>query len=174
MKISRNNTPVHTITNKMKRENIILKHRLQRREGAWSKFQQSLLIHSLLKGYPTNPVYLISENDKQYDIDNIQRRRQNIMGVQSVDAEDDQFAYRYDTQLLIDRRDRDLDEDEIADYITENFEGNSLIAAGDEDLVKIHFHTNEPWKILEYCNTVGEIYDIVVEDMIRQAAGQQG
>ena len=49
-----------------------------------------------------------------------------------------------------------------------------LIAAGDEDLVKIHFHTNEPWKILEYCNTVGEIYDIVVEDMIRQAAGQQG
>ncbi len=76
------------------------------------------------------------------------------MGVHSIDAEDDQFAYRYDTQLLIDRRDRDLDEDEIADYITENFEGNSLIAAGDEDLVKIHFHTNEPWKILEYCNTV--------------------
>ena len=53
------------------------------------------------------------------------------MGVHSIDAEDDQFAYRYDTQLLIDRRDRDLDEDEIADYITENFEGNSLIAAGD-------------------------------------------
>ena len=52
------------------------------------------------------------------------------MGVHSIDAEDDQFAYRYDTQLLIDRRDRDLDEDEIADYITENFEGNSLIAAG--------------------------------------------
>ena len=32
------------------------------------------------------------------------------MGVHSIDAEDDQFAYRYDTQLLIDRRDRDLDE----------------------------------------------------------------
>ena len=44
---------------------------------------------------------------------------------------------------------QDLDEDEISDYITDNFEGNSLIAAGDEDLVKIHFHTNEPWKILE-------------------------
>ena len=88
------------------------------------------------------------------------------MAVHSIDAEDDQFAYRYDTQLLIDRRDEDLDEDEIAEYITEHFEGNSLIAAGDEDLIKIHFHTNEPWKILEYCNTIGEIYDIVVEDMI--------
>ena len=51
------------------------------------------------------------------------------MGVQSIDAEDDQFAYRYDTQLLIERRDEDLDEDDIADYITEHFEGNSLIAA---------------------------------------------
>lgn len=96
------------------------------------------------------------------------------MGVNSIDAEDDQFAYRYDTQLLIDRRDKDLDEDEIADYITDHIEGNSLIAAGDEDLVKIHFHTNEPWKVLEYCSTVGEIYDIVVEDMIRQSAGLQG
>ena len=95
------------------------------------------------------------------------------MGVQSIDAEDDQFAYRYDTQLLIERRDEDLDEDDIADYITEHFEGNSLIA-GDEDLVKIHFQTNEPWKILEYCNSVGEVFDIVVEDMIRQANGQQG
>ena len=96
------------------------------------------------------------------------------MGMNSIDAEDDQFAYRYDTQLLIDRRDKDLDEDEIADYITDHIEGNSLIAAGDEDLVKIHFHTNEPWKVLEYCSTVGQIYDIVVEDMIRQSAGLQG
>ena len=31
------------------------------------------------------------------------------MGMNSIDAEDDQFAYRYDTQLLIDRRDKQLD-----------------------------------------------------------------
>lgn len=48
------------------------------------------------------------------------------------------------------------------------------IDAEDEELVKTHFHTNEPWKILEYCNSIGEIFDIVVEDMIRQANGQQG
>ena len=93
--------------------------------------------------------------------------------INSIDVEEDQFAYRYDTQLLIDRRDEDLDEDEISDYITEHFEGNCLIAVGDEDLIKIHFHTNEPWKVLEYCNSIGEIYDIVVEDMIRQSNGLQ-
>ena len=94
--------------------------------------------------------------------------------VHSIDVEEDQFAYRYDTQLLIDRRDEDLDEDEIAEYISEHFEGNCLIAVGDEDLIKIHFHTNEPLKIMEYCNSIGEIYDIVVEDMIRQSAGLKG
>ena len=31
--------------------------------------------------------------------------------IHSIDAEDDQFAYRYDTQLLIDKRDKDLDEE---------------------------------------------------------------
>lgn len=39
--------------------------------------------------------------------------------VHSIDVEEDQFAYRYDTQLLIDRRDEDLDEDEIAEYISD-------------------------------------------------------
>jgi len=96
------------------------------------------------------------------------------MGIISIDAEDDQFAYRYDTQLLIDKRDKDLDEKAISKYITDHFEGNSLMVVGDESLIKIHFHTNEPWKILEYCNSVGEIYDIVVEDMIRQTNGLQG
>ena len=84
------------------------------------------------------------------------------------------IEYRYDTQLLIERTDKDLDEDEINDYITDNFVGDCLLAVGDEELIKIHYHTNEPWKVLEYCSTLGEIYDIVVEDMDRQARGLKG
>ena len=45
---------------------------------------------------------------------------------------------------------------------------------GDEDLIKIHFHTNEPWQLLEYASSLGEIYDIVVENMERQENGLQG
>ena len=62
----------------------------------------------------------------------------------------------------------------VNDYITEHFQGDCLLAVGDEELIKIHFHTNEPWKVLEYCASLGEIYDIVVEDMDRQARGLQG
>jgi dihydroxyacetone kinase-like predicted kinase len=82
------------------------------------------------------------------------------------------LEFRYDTQLLIEGE--NLDEDEINDYITEHFKGDCLLAVGDEELIKIHFHTNEPWKILEYGASIGEIYDIVVEDMDRQSRGLQG
>ena len=73
------------------------------------------------------------------------------------------LEFRYDTQLLIDGD--DLDEDEVFDYIVEH---------GDGDPIKIHFHTNEPWLILEYGASLGEIYDIVVEDMDRQSRGLKG
>ncbi|MBD5464542.1 MAG: kinase to dihydroxyacetone kinase [Lachnospiraceae bacterium] len=82
------------------------------------------------------------------------------------------LEFRYDTQLLIEGK--ELDEDVINDYFTENFKGDCLLAVGDEELIKIHFHTNEPWKVLEYCASLGEIYDIVIEDMDRQARGLQG
>lgn len=82
------------------------------------------------------------------------------------------LEFRYDTQLLIEGE--QLSEDEINDYITKNLEGDCLLAVGDEELIKIHFHTNTPWKLLEYCASLGEIYDIVVEDMERQSKGLHG
>lgn len=82
------------------------------------------------------------------------------------------LEYRYDTQLLIEGT--DLDEDAINDYFIQNFQGDSLLAVGDEELIKIHYHTNEPWKVLEYCASLGEIFDVVVEDMDRQSRGLKG
>ena len=51
------------------------------------------------------------------------------------------LTYRYDTQLLIEGE--NLDEDEINSYFRTHFDGDSLLAVGDETLIKIHFHTND-------------------------------
>lgn len=80
--------------------------------------------------------------------------------------------FRYDTQLLIEGE--GLDEDAINEYIRANFKGDCLLAVGDDELIKLHYHTNEPWKVLEYCASLGEIYDIIVEDMDRQSRGLKG
>lgn len=82
------------------------------------------------------------------------------------------LEFKFDTQLLIEGH--DLLEDKINEYITQNFEGDCLLVVGDEDLIKIHFHTNTPWKVLEYCATLGDIYDVVIENMERQENGLQG
>ena len=82
------------------------------------------------------------------------------------------IEYKFDTKLLIEGN--NLSEDEINDYITANIEGDCLLAVGDDELIKIHFHTNTPWKLLEYCASLGEIFDVVVENMERQAKGLKG
>ena len=80
--------------------------------------------------------------------------------------------FRYDTQLLIEGD--NLDEDTVHDHFIRHFKGDCLLAVGDEDLIKIHFHTNTPWKLLEYGASLGDMYDVVVENMERQENGLQG
>ncbi len=82
------------------------------------------------------------------------------------------LEYRYDTQLLIEGK--GLDENAINSYIESHFKGDCLLVVGDETLIKLHFHTNEPWLVLEYCAGLGEVYDIVIEDMDRQSRGLKG
>lgn len=101
------------------------------------------------------------------------------------------IEFRYDTQLLLDfyvEDGEDADDvaddltDEIREYLLDNVKGDSMVIAGDsgEDengekaIVKLHYHTNEPWDVLSYCRTHGEIYDIVVEDMDRQSRDLKG
>ncbi len=82
------------------------------------------------------------------------------------------IEYKFDTQLLIEGE--NLDEDAINDYIEEHFEGDSLLVVGDDTLIKLHYHTNEPWKVLEYCASLGEIHTIILENMKLQAEGLHG
>ncbi len=82
------------------------------------------------------------------------------------------LEYKFDTQLLISGT--NLSKEAINDYITQNIEGDCLLAVGDDELIKIHFHTNTPWKVLEYGASLGDIFDVVVENMERQAQGLKG
>ena len=82
------------------------------------------------------------------------------------------MEYIFDTHLLIEGT--NLSEDKINEYITRTFEGDCLLVVGDDELIKLHFHTNSPWEVIEYCSSLGDIHDIVIENMKRQASGLQG
>lgn len=80
--------------------------------------------------------------------------------------------FKYDTQLLIEGK--DLSEDKIIETITQSIEGDCLLVVGDEELIKVHFHTNTPWKLVEYASTLGDVFDVVIENMDRQEKGLKG
>ena len=79
---------------------------------------------------------------------------------------------RFDTQFLIEGK--DLDEDVVRAGILQSAEGDCLLVVGDEEVIKVHYHPDTPWKVLEYAASVGDIHTIIVENMERQAAGLHG
>ena len=48
---------------------------------------------------------------------------------------------KFDTQFLIEGH--DLDEDAIHDGILNSAKGDCLLVVGDEDVVKVHYHTDQ-------------------------------
>lgn len=46
--------------------------------------------------------------------------------------------------------------------------GDSLLVAGDTDVIKVHIHTGNPGSVLEACLACGSIHDIKIDNMLDQ------
>ena len=73
MKTSSKERTLQWICNQYKKGNISFSHKLQRPIGQWNTRMKSLLIHSLLSGFPVNPIYIVEENKVIYTLDGSQR-----------------------------------------------------------------------------------------------------
>ena len=82
------------------------------------------------------------------------------------------LEFKFDTQMLVEGN--DIPVDDIREHIESKHKGDSLLVVGDEELIRIHYHTNKPWQVLEYLAGFGEIHDVVIENMERQSKGLQG
>ena len=73
-------------------------------------------------------------------------------------------GWGYCTEFLIEGK--GLDVDQIRDTIAKM--GNSALVVGDEDLIRVHVHTNEPTAVLAYASGVGTLARTKVDDMSKQ------
>ena len=73
MQTSNKERTLSWIVNQYKKGNISFSHKLQRPIGLWNNKMRSYLIHSLLVGYPVNPIYVVVEDDVIYTLDGSQR-----------------------------------------------------------------------------------------------------
>ncbi len=48
---------------------------------------------------------------------------------------------------------------------TLNAYGDSMVVVGDDEIVKVHIHTDFPGKVLDYCGSKGQLGDIKIDNM---------
>jgi uncharacterized protein len=73
-------------------------------------------------------------------------------------------GWGYCTEFLIEGKGMKVEE--IRDTIAAM--GNSALVVGDEDLIRVHVHTNEPTEVLAYASGVGNLSRTKVDDMSKQ------
>lgn len=108
---------------------------------------------------------------RQMDGENVSDVRLAETAITRVAAPDG--GYNYDTQFLI--KGRDLPVEEIRTTMA-TF-GDSVVVAGDDSLVKVHVHCDLPGKALDYAVKLGDVTDVVIENMelqYREFLAKQG
>lgn len=80
------------------------------------------------------------------------------------EAEVKELAFRYCTELII--KGNGLSQ-ELIRRALEGW-GDSLLVVGNDNITKIHIHTNNPGKVLEYAVSLGTLHDIKIDNMEEQ------
>lgn len=151
MKTSNRSRTLQWINNQSKKGNISFSHKLQRPVGQWSPKMKSLLIHSLLSGFPVNPIYVVDENDTLYTLDGSQRTST------CIDYLNNKFALHKDTPNITIAT-KENGEPVLKEYIIAKKKFNKL----DEEVRSTLLSCE-----LEFC-TLSEFTDEDVKEMFRR------
>lgn len=151
MKTSSKSRTLQWINNQYKKGNISFSHKLQRPVGQWNSNMKSLLIHSLLSGFPVNPIYIVDENGILYTLDGLQRTST------CIDYLNDKFALSKDTPNII-ISSKENGEDTTKEYVIAKKKFNKL----DEEVRSTLLSCE-----LEFC-TLSEFTDEDVKEMFRR------
>lgn len=81
----------------------------------------------------------------------------------------EELAFNYCTEVLI--KGEKIDTGDIKDHLSPL--GDSMLVVGDDDLVKIHIHSNHPGKVLETCLQFGSLSDIKINNMLEEVHEQR-
>lgn len=105
--------------------------------------------------------------------DTIRSEKMQVLDFEGEEKKSDtgevkELEHSYCTQVLINKKDIDKNNiDEIRSDL-DNY-GDSLMVVGSDRVIKIHIHTNHPGVILEYALKIGELNNIKIENMNKQA-----
>ena len=89
-------------------------------------------------------------------------------GVEAKEAADfgdfdtDEITFTYCTEFII-QRENDLDPEKLREFLSSL--GDSLVLVDDEEIIKVHVHTNDPGKALHEAMDYGSFVTVKIENM---------
>jgi uncharacterized protein len=87
--------------------------------------------------------------------------------LEAIHAQDE--AWGYCTEFLVDGFDGDVDE--FTDHVYAS--GRSVFVVADDDVVKVHVHTQDPGEALSYAGGFGRLAGVKVDDMEAQVRSRE-
>jgi uncharacterized protein len=75
-------------------------------------------------------------------------------------------VYGYDLQFLMEGQNLPIKEIRVK----VSSMGESVLVVGDKNLIRVHIHTREPQKVMDYCRAKGTLKDIINDNMDPQVA----
>ncbi len=79
-----------------------------------------------------------------------------------ADFDTDDITFAYCTEFII-SRENDLDPEKLRDFLSSL--GDSLVLVDDEEIIKVHVHTNDPGKALHEAMDYGSFVTVKIENM---------
>lgn len=126
----------------------------------------------------------IVEDDNKADLDQLIKAEHQQSGVHdAVKSEDIQYGYCTEIMVRIGEGrtvDSEFDYDEFRSYL--DGLGDSLLVVADDEIIKVHVHTETPGQVMNYGQKFGSLIKIKVDNMREQhsqlsggsSAGQDG
>lgn len=78
------------------------------------------------------------------------------------DFETEDITFAYCTEFIV-SRDSELDPEALREYL--NGMGDSLVLVDDDEIIKVHVHTNHPGEVIEKALTYGGLITVKIENM---------
>jgi len=107
--------------------------------------------------------------DKEITLDTYKEKTTQNRDDRAKHPEILELLYNYCTEALI--KGENLETSDIKDHLSPL--GDSMLVVGDEELVKIHIHSNHPGKVLETCLQFGSLSDIKINNMLEEVHEQR-
>lgn len=122
--------------------------------------------NEVLSGQITDDEITTPDNSQMDEMINAEHHR-SVQG--ELDPKDIKYGYCTEIMLRIGHGtlvDRKFNYDEFYDYLSKL--GDSLLVVNDDEIVKVHVHTETPGKVLSWSQHFGDLVKVKVDNMRRQ------